>query len=206
MTARSLLEYFRTHINSFIGPSAGGVSFAPYHDVPFDDADRFNSPYEASLGALISINIPGLGPNFLGDDGSVILSEYYYNASSDYARFTFTTMETPLDNEHPVAGNREFGVYADPKRLGEYTFYTMGVDRVWDLGAAFKNGVANGFERGDELWSSIQANILQYIINQGGQAEFYAPPRYTPRPNYEAVKDFLNGYGDINDLKRKLGC
>ena len=42
-------------------------------------------------------------------------------------------MKTPLDFKHPVAGNRRVGIYSDPDHPGEYVFYTMGVDRAWDL-------------------------------------------------------------------------
>jgi len=46
--------------------------------------------------------------------------------------FWITTLETQLDFENPLAGNREFGIYEDPNYNGESIFYISAVDRAWD--------------------------------------------------------------------------
>lgn len=53
------------------------------------------------------------------------------------------------DFEHPVAGNRRFGIYSDPDRPGEFVFYTMGVDRIWD--------------RGFDLFPMVRVRTNQYL-------------------------------------------
>jgi len=161
-TPESLLEYFRTRINSFIDPNLG-MSFGPYWDFGigtglFIDTAKYFAPYEASVGSLWHL-VLGWQP---GLDGSVIESGYTRYNSSGYQSnyFTVSTMETPLDFEHPVAGNRRFGIYSDPDHPGEFVFYTMGVDRIWDggfnLGNNFKELITkeSGFDDADDLWSS----------------------------------------------------
>ncbi len=69
-------------------------------------------------------------------------------------------METPLNFEHPVSGNRRFGIYSDPDHPGEFVFYTMEVDRIWDGAFNFGDWLRElvvkktGFDDADNLWSS----------------------------------------------------
>jgi len=199
MTAKSLTEYFRKNINSFIDPTIG-VSFFPYSSGNFNDITKFNSAYESSLGALVHIKML--------NDGSVILSDYNNNntSGSEKHRFKFSTIETPLDYEHPVAGNREFGIYEDPTRPGEFTFYTMGVDRTWDITFASGNWTGAGFRSADKLWSNVQDKMIMFIKANGGQAEFYSQKSIIARPKWDDVKDYLYGNIDFATLKQRLGC
>ncbi|ODT53308.1 MAG: hypothetical protein ABS68_06145 [Niastella sp. SCN 39-18] len=52
---------------------------------------------------------------------------------------------------HLVEGNRRFGIYSDPDHPGEYVFYTMGVDRAWDLIFDKGNNFISGFAKADSL-------------------------------------------------------
>jgi hypothetical protein len=197
-TPVSLLEYFRLNINSFISVS-NGTSFTPYNDGYIDDTGKWNQQGKESIGAFVHIH--------LLDDGTVVESDYQSNSNSAY--FTFSTMISPMDGIHPVSGNRRFGVYADPNRPGEFTFYTMGVDRTSD----WVRDIANtsifgqqGFKAADALWSDIQKNMINKIKADGGQAQYYSEPNYIARPDYITVKDFLDGKISIEELKRKIGC
>ncbi len=202
-TARSLAEYFRTNINDFISPSVD-VEFFPYCDINFCDTIRFYAPYENSLGALIHIEIPW-------NDGSVIESDYYssFTSGNEKHRFKFSTMSTPQDLDHPVAGNREFGVYSDPSRPGEFVFYTMAVDRTSNIVNAiansdfFGNNVFNG---SDALWNDMQQNMINFVSSHGGQAQYYNPTTIIARPKYNDVEDFLRGIITYDQLKQRLGC
>ena len=201
MSAPDLVEYFRVHLTDSFARGSG-VSFYPYLDLPqFSDANKWNQPYESSLGALVHIQIPG-------NDGSVLLSDYTHNYinGSEHHRFKFTTMETPFDEEHPVAGNREFGIYNVPSLPGEFTFYTMGVDRTWDLGSEIQNQLFNGFGHADALWQKVQQNLIAFINNQGGQASYYNNHQTIARPKWNDVKKYLRGEIDFNQLKVLLGC
>lgn len=107
MTPEYLLEYFRTHINSFIDPDLG-VSFGPYYQgTIFDDSPKYYAPYEASVGSLWHLVLGGIPTT----DGSVVGSGYTRINQSGYQShyFTISTLETITDFEHPLAGNRRWG-------------------------------------------------------------------------------------------------
>lgn len=201
MNQRSFLEYFRTHLNDFITPPED-ANFAPYANGNFNDTSKWNSPYESSLGALVHIYI---NP----DNGTVLLSDYQQvnTGITQKNRFKFTTMSSPLDHEHPVAGNREFGIYNTNEFPNEFTFYTMGVDRTWDLWNTLGEFAFNGFQQADNLWLNVQQNVSNYINSTpGGNAAFYSKRAYTARPQWEDVKDFLRGLITFETLKQRLGC
>jgi hypothetical protein len=98
-------------------------------------------------------------------------SGYYRNTTPLKKRFTFSTITSPLDYNHPVSGNREFGIFENPNGDG-YTFYIMGVDRQSDWMFALANTFGNSFAKADELWSSIQKNMTNFLNNQGGRQRF----------------------------------
>jgi len=127
----------------------------------------------------------GLHPIDQPDDGSVICTK----AQSDH--WIFTTITAPGDGEHPVSGNRQFGFIQN--RNGSYTFYTRGVDRAtgyiddflqenWDV----------IFSKADELWSSLQQGIVNYVNSNGGNAMISQDNTKTFRPNWDKVRDYLN--------------
>ena len=192
-----LLEYFRKNINSFISPSID-VTFTPYKDGNFDDVDRFNDPFELSKGALISIDML--------NDGSVILSDYKHDAGWSY--FNFSTMETPLDFEHPVAGTRQFGIYEAPSNPQQLVFYISGVDRIWDWYTALLNKVSfdYGFKSADNLWKNVIENFSYFIQSKGGIATAIPDSGAALRINYDKVEEYLKGKISFNDLKTALGC
>ncbi len=209
-TPSSLLEYFRIHINDFISTSIG-ISFSPYTmsdlSIPLFWTDpRFNLSDTSSIGALVHVEIPA-------NDGSVVLSGYNHTyLSSGYQSHSFTasTMQTPLDNEHPVAGNRRWGIYNDAH--GGFTFYTMGVDRIWDWWTqAGSNAVGrltgnDGFDRADELWTDVQQNVINFVNANGGSAVYYSKKHIIARPKWNDVKDYLKGLISFEVLKQRLGC
>jgi hypothetical protein len=166
-TAQSLIEYFRRNMNSFIDNNIN-VKFSPYKydnigtmapPYQFYDTAKFYSYAENSLGALIHIS---MWPN----DGSVVESDYFHvtNSQRQSHGFKFSTLKTPIDYNHPVAGNQEFGVYksTDVLHPNDYVFYTMGVDRISDevfaLGDWLNHRLAGnptGFEIADKLWRNM---------------------------------------------------
>ncbi|HRN72744.1 MAG TPA: hypothetical protein PLM81_06430 [Ginsengibacter sp.] len=207
-TPESLLEYFRTHINSFIDSSLE-MSFAPYYQgTIFNDSLKFLAPYDSSIGSLWHLDLGA-------QEGSVVESGYNHIVDSNYQShyFTISTIETVTDFEHPVAGNRRWGLFSDSRHQGEFTFYTIGVDRIWDnwfvLGDFVNQyvlGNLSGFQRADQLWSSLQSKMALFIIDHGGHAEYYSPPSIIARPKWKDVADYLKGTIDFLALKQKLGC
>ncbi len=136
------------------------------------------------------------------NDGTVVLSDYYRSSSPFKCRFTYSTISSPLDFAHPVSGNREFGIFANPNNNG-YIFYTMGVDRSTDLIMSSLNAAGTGFAFADQLWSNIQQKMVQYVNNNGGQAYSYTPVK--ARPQWNHVQRYLRGEITFTLLKKILG-
>lgn len=76
----------------------------------------------------------------------------------------------------------------------------MGVDRIWDNWFAIGdwinhnlNGDLTGFQKADQLWSSLQSKMANFIIDHGGHAEYYSQPSIKARPSWSEVEKFLKG-------------
>lgn len=198
MTADQLLEYFRTHINDFIGSSVD-VDFQPYThfiagSVNINETTKFNSSYESSLGAVIHIDML--------NDGTIIESGYSRNAVADQHSFTFTTMYSPLDGDHPVSGNRRFGIF---KLNGAHYFYICGVDRTNDYLTTLVNYGDLAFDGADALWHSVQAGMLDFCDTH--QADAVAAEEKIARPEWEGpIIQFLKGQMTIQQFKDALNC
>jgi len=117
--------------------------------------------------------------------------------------FSNSTISSPLDGSHPVSGNREFGIFANPNNNG-YTFYTMGVDRTTNWFFGVGNATGWGFNSADNLWTNVQGKMAAYINNNGGQAYVQAP--VIARPKWNHVDRYLRGEITFTLLKKILGC
>jgi hypothetical protein len=206
MTPSEFLEYFRLNINNFITPPVE-VNFSCIFGPQFDDCAKWNQDGANSLGALNHIYIGG--PSISSNNGSIILSDYHHdntiNHESHY--FKVSTLETPFDYEHPVAGNREFGIFSNAAAPNQYTFYTMGVDRVWDwITQVLQPSPNYGFNKADELWTNVQQNLKNYINSNGGSANLYVQQKYVARPDWDLAKKYLLKQITYNQYKALLGC
>lgn len=56
------------------------------------------------------------------------------------------------------------------------------------------------------LWSNVQDNLQSFINQNGGISSMYNPRSPHARPNWDDVKDFLEGKIDKSELRRRLGC
>ncbi|MFD2864436.1 hypothetical protein ACFSYC_07015 [Mucilaginibacter antarcticus] len=61
------------------------------------------------------------------------------------------------------------------------------------------------FNGADQLWTAMQANMINYINTHGGHAEYYNKSYIAP-PDYDLVRDYLNGSITLPQLKTKIGC
>ncbi|WMN07270.1 hypothetical protein QYS48_28355 [Marivirga arenosa] len=197
MTPQNLLSHIRQNINDFIDTDLS--EFTPFnlsdegqdigYNIQEDDLWNSNTP----KGTVIHIEIPGAA-----GDGSVICS--YSNSH----RWRFTTISAPLDWTHPVSGTREFG-YKD-NYDGTYTFYTRGVDRInnWIDSQFVERFKENPFEDPDKLWQSFQNGIKNYVVGQGGSADFdntgNNKNKITGRPDWNQISDVLQGNLPVESL------
>jgi hypothetical protein len=178
-SANRFLNYFRKNINLFVDPDKS--VFEPY------DRNAASKWYSTQIvGSIIHID---LGPQKKGgipisgyDDGSVIVSDV---SSSSW---TFSTIQTPGDMQHPVSGNREFGFDAQPD--GTYIFYTRGADRVtgW-MDLLIQQTTGSIFDNGDILWRGMQQRLADFINSNGGSATVVDPT--VIRQDWDVVKQTL---------------
>jgi len=201
-TPTEFLNYVRLNINSFVDTNIS--SFSPTTlDTGYNESQIWNSTNP--LGALIHIDINSITNSPSPGDGSVICSQ------SDSNHWIFTTVEVPYglyqgkDGEHPVSGNREFGLIQNPN--GTYTFYTRGVDRITDgLESLFVENASifiDPFENPDLLWNSLKTKVANFVQNNSGSAVTPTPSQNVIwRPDWYKVRQVLRGQIPISDL----GC
>ena len=125
----------------------------------------------------------------------------------------FSTLTSQLDAYHPVGGNRAFGIYNSVANPNSYTFYIMGVDRTWDWMDGLLNNLPPAlggniiFNGADNLWADIQQKFISFVNSQpGGQASYFLQQKIIARPQWNDVKDYLQGIITWEQLKTKLGC
>lgn len=176
------IEFIRRNINSFVNDSY--CKFQPYYlpSYGIDDSNRWNST--DFLHSVLNIDIAG------PDNGSVIVSEVNSGAG-----WTFTTIDEPRYGEHPVSGNREFGVVINPD--GSFTIYTKGADRLTSIdGSVLESASGIPFASADGLWASFQ----QKINSHSGISTIGQP--ITERPNWSKIRDVANGVLPLSTLSR----
>jgi hypothetical protein len=170
-----LLRHIRLNINHFVDPDK--VRFAPY-----DSADGSIWRSDNPLGAVIHIDFgPDWGPANL-DDGSVVCSSY------SKTHWTFSTVWTSGDFNHPVSGNRQFGYYV---RQGPSTpedgawIYTRAADRISEnvVSAAFMDTI---FKGGHDTWLGFQQRVKRFVESKGGKAEVL--PAFSARHAWDKMK------------------
>lgn len=197
---QDLLDYFRKNINSFVNTSI--ATFEPYNDPNLvNDHVLWNSPNPVS--ALLHLNMK--------NDGTVMVSDYKSDPVESY--FTVSTVKSWMDGNHPVSGNRQWGIKEDPVN-GGYTFYTSAVDRITTTYFDYMNaiaellpGVNSGFDDADMLWRSLQQKMVEFINSHGGEAKLYpVTPDITFRPPWILVERYLKKGITLEQLKQALGC
>ena len=199
------IDYFGTTFDQF--PEINGTPMTPdqffeyVHSNFFNFDDGCNSSFDFldtnidgslwnsnnPLGSIININI--FGP----DNGSVIVSQF--DDAGCYC-WTFTTITESQENgEHPVSGNRQFGITQNSD--GSWTFFTRGVDRAIDNNLGISSGV--GFRMADSLWNCIINNMRNFINSNGGNTVNTFSK--TIRPDWNSIEDYLNSLGTIDIIK-----
>ncbi|MDP1678660.1 MAG: hypothetical protein Q8L02_00795 [Candidatus Nitrotoga sp.] len=158
VTIEELFQYVRRKllvedavVNSLL------TKFRPYGST--DETAWLGSVSDA-LGALISIRIPL-------NEGTVMVTQV------DSTSWTFSTLNSPADNSHPVCGNRRFGIFLAED--GKIHIYTMGADRCTDLLIATTPAVEGVWFGADKVWRSFQENIVELVKKHDGYAEIITP-------------------------------
>lgn len=200
LTAEQLFDYFRKNWNMFIDNSI--ATFSPYNQPNlFNDESLWlsNSP----LSAMLQLNMI--------NNGTVIVSDF--RSTQNNVRLLVSTMRSPLDINHPVSGNRAWGIFPDTQNSG-FVFYTSGVDRINGIAETVANtwmerlGLESGFDKADKLWKSLQDKMITFVNANGGIAEKYnsPAPQIIWRPNWSDLKEYFEKTITLEQLLDRLGC
>ena len=187
-TPVQFFDMVRRNINRFID----GCAFAPYNP---EDAAPWQS--HAPVGAVLHIDLGGTGwsPFTNPDDGSVVCAEFV-RTPGDYF-WLVSTLWTPADQNHPVSGNRKFGLakreagavlpryahtdprldrwhltdnamWSQPAQADTWYFYVRAADRTTTWVDGQLASVV--FSGGHAVWRSLQQHLVVYINQFGGRA------------------------------------
>ena len=192
-TGKEFFDYIRKNFADIC--FSDNSEFGPYNQT---EAEKWNS--SNYLGAIMRFDIilrdPYFGIQIGQQDGSVICTNQQTQS------WIFSTIYTSQDYNHPVSGNREFGLTLNPD--GSYTFFTRGVDRIAEWTDVDVGGLMdyNAFDGGEELWSNLQSNLKNFINKpeNGGEASVAEPA--IERINNTKLEAVLNGTKPVSEL----GC
>lgn len=150
-TSARLFDHVRKNLGFFLDES-----ISSFYADSNRDQKVWDSEDPITTVMVFHINLP-----VIFDDAAVICSSFTPNK-----QWIFSPVKNPDNAEHPVSGNRQFGI----RQIGtNYEFYIRGADRITgfldDLG---ENAVFNG---ADALWKSFQINLVNFINQNGGEAE-----------------------------------
>lgn len=157
----AFLEHIRKNLGSFI-TSDRGLYSAEFEAYDYSEGKRY-SESETALGSVMTFKIYTAGMNV--DDGSVMVS----TLTPQY--WSFTTVHTDSDDQHPVSGNRQFGIVTNYDVSGNiisYTLYTRGADRPSGAKDTALNPLV--FAGADDLWKNFINSTVKYVQNNGGSA------------------------------------
>lgn len=162
MNKAKFFEHVRQNLNNFFDQSV--ASFDGFNS---DDTDDWDKEGSALLGTIMVFQISTLG-GLGNDEAAVVVSE----------TSAFSWVFSPVTDgaliagfgDHPVAGNREFGLR---DAGGHMEFYTRAFDRVYPSLVSAAEQTA--FEGADKLWRSLQTKLETFVNSNGGSATKQSP-------------------------------
>jgi hypothetical protein len=196
----TLPDFFRTIRLNYYRFASGDLhiyGFGPYEEST-DPADPVRAANQAKwrsdqpLGALMTFNldsawpfsgeigagVPGKGASILEKRGDVQVT------CASPTDFIFSTVESKVAGMHPVAGNRGFGLKANPD--GTWTFYSKAVDQ--DSGSKMNWLLAanpmeeNIFCKGQGFWAGFFLELRSFLKDKGLKIKEWNLKNHGPVP------------------------
>jgi hypothetical protein len=160
----TLFNHVRQNLGRFLDQAYS--SFRGYTDHEYGD---WHNSLVAPLGTMMIFDIPA-GVLGMHEQAGVVTS-----AATEFSWvFTTVTFGSAMPGEHPVSGNREFGLFQDATSI---VIFTRAADRVM---ASTLPGEPTVLAGADNLWTSFQSNLAFYVNSTGGRAEIMVPTRERP--------------------------
>jgi len=142
---QEFLEYVRLHFNDFFDEPR----FFPYSR---SDGSLWGS--STPVGSVMRIDLGGF------QWGDVVTSQHVLqipNLGASYWRFS--TVHTPEDGSHPVAGTRDFGIQRTSRG---WVFFTRAADGSYVGDPEFI------FSQGDKFWRDFIEHFASFVKSNGG--------------------------------------
>ena len=151
-SAKRMLADFRKRMGELLFRK-GALAQGFYAFRGYDPANEASWSSDFPKGALMTF-VLFQGPGAKFERGSVVVS------CADDTSFVFSTVNTAADGDHPVSGNRAFGIVDNGD--GSVTLFTKAADRV--KGASFFDLLGSGqraatFAAGASIWEHLLDNI-----------------------------------------------
>lgn len=173
----SLFEHIRTNLSDFFDPSISTLD-----GYTTGDAEDWTKSGEAKLGCIMLFKIAVFGP--IHEQAAVIVSK---TESSSWV-FSPVTIGLASPGEHPVSGNRHFGITTGGSSADvKATVFTRAADRAVNNSLPDYNTVYDG---GHKLWVDFQNKVSSYVNSNGGQSRVVSPITHRPAwsdPDVQAV-------------------
>lgn len=141
VTMEKFFSDFRKNMSTMIFGKGSAYSLEPY-----DSSNARIWKSDSPVGAVMSFT---LAPVI--EKGSVVVSCF------DKKSFVFSTVNTDKDGDHPVSGNRVFGINANSD--GSWTLFTKAADRIKDNVIHNVIGHETIFKQGHDVWLGLLSNI-----------------------------------------------
>lgn len=162
-TSNRLFEHVRKNLGFFLNKD-----IARFYSDSARDQDIWDSKSPITAVMVfgvnaINVNMPTMNKevNVIFDDAAVICSSF-----TTEQQWIFSPIQNPKNGQHPVSGNRQFGL----RQVGtHYEFYVRGADRL--TGVLDSLGEKAAFVGADSLWKGFQSNLVDFINQNGGKAE-----------------------------------
>jgi hypothetical protein len=165
-----LLQFYRRHFGTFLPKSVYLKSLSLEFDEPMDEAKWNSDQLAEAVGSVLIF--------LLGDNAAVLASEVTSQS------WTFTTVHLQADKagSHPVSGNRRWGVI---KENDAWIFYNRGADRATQWVDEYIPTILTRSAQ-HAVWKGLQRNMIDFVRNNGGDAEELRHEQWTP--SWELVK------------------
>ena len=165
------LDFVRTHLDWFIDHTKASFRTKSPNDLSAWQQGLLGTQLQFSIIIPLIPNRPRIARV-----AEVILSD------RTNSRWVFSTGHDDRTPNHPVSGNREFGVEMLPN--GHVVFYTRGADRISNALDAINQDLI--FSGGEDLWTAFQDRMVALVNSHDGNASPITPQ--VNRPCWSTIK------------------
>jgi len=86
-----------------------------------------------------------------------------------------------------------------------FTFYVQGADRLTGASGSLAQALFGmPFSNADKLWQSFQKNVANFVKFNNSYAAVSTTIKL--RPDYDGIKEYLDGTITINQRRDRHGC